>query len=66
MKAVGFTEELAEVQARTLSGVFKTNLEELATRRDLKELVLTTKREIAVGTEKVRREIAEAKDETIK
>ncbi|MBF0134969.1 MAG: DUF1640 domain-containing protein [Magnetococcales bacterium] len=55
LKAVGFTEEQAEVQANTLSSIFKTNLDELATRRDIKEL------ELATG-----REIAEAKAETIK
>lgn len=46
LKAVGFTEEQAEVQAKTLSSIFNANLDELATRRDLKELELANKRDI--------------------
>ncbi|MBF0176509.1 MAG: DUF1640 domain-containing protein [Magnetococcales bacterium] len=59
LRAVGFTEEQAEVQAETLSSIFKTNLDELATRRDLKELELTIKAEL-------RKDIETAKAETIK
>ncbi|MEO5328679.1 MAG: CCDC90 family protein [Magnetococcus sp. THC-1_WYH] len=59
LKSAGFTEEQAEVQAKTLSSIFKTNLDELATRRDLKELELTIKAEL-------RRDIETAKAETIK
>ncbi|MBF0439354.1 MAG: DUF1640 domain-containing protein [Magnetococcales bacterium] len=44
LQSVGFTEEQAEVQAKTLSSAFKTNMDELATKkdldRDLKELEL--------------------------
>ncbi|MBF0163292.1 MAG: DUF1640 domain-containing protein [Magnetococcales bacterium] len=59
LKAAGFTEEQAEVQTRILSSVFKTHLDELATRRDLKELELTIKAEL-------RKDIETAKAETIK
>ncbi|MBF0134375.1 MAG: DUF1640 domain-containing protein [Magnetococcales bacterium] len=73
LKAVGFTEEQAEVQSKTLSSIFKTNLDELATRRDLKELELATKRDIKElesatkqGLKELEVKIAEAKAETIK
>lgn len=46
LQSVGLTEAQAEVHAKTLSGVFKTNLEDLATRRDLKELELAVKHDI--------------------
>ncbi|MEO5341086.1 MAG: CCDC90 family protein [Magnetococcus sp. MYC-9] len=59
LQAVGFTEEQAEVQAKTLSSIFKANLDELATRRDLKELEVATKMDLGV-------KIAEAKSEIIK
>ncbi|GAB0057346.1 hypothetical protein SIID45300_01673 [Candidatus Magnetaquicoccaceae bacterium FCR-1] len=59
LKAAGFTEAQAEAQTKILSSVFKTNLEELATRRDLKELELTLKAEL-------RKDIETAKAETIK
>ncbi|HIJ84499.1 MAG: DUF1640 protein [Magnetococcales bacterium] len=73
LKAVGFTEEQAEVQSKTLSSIFKTNLDELATRRDLKELELATKRDIKElelttkrDIKELEAKIAEAKAETIK
>ncbi|NGZ07746.1 MAG: DUF1640 domain-containing protein [Magnetococcales bacterium] len=62
LQAVGFTEEQAEVQAATLSSIFKTNLDELATRRDLKELELATKRDF----KDLEAKITEAKAEMIK
>ncbi|MBF0628873.1 MAG: DUF1640 domain-containing protein [Magnetococcales bacterium] len=62
LKSAGFTEEQAEVQAKTLSSIFKTNLDELATRRDLKELELATRRDF----KELEAKIAEAKAETIK
>ena len=46
LQAAGFTEQQAEVHAETLSSVFKTNLSELATRQDLKELEQASKRDI--------------------
>ncbi|MBF0179690.1 MAG: DUF1640 domain-containing protein [Magnetococcales bacterium] len=46
LKDVGFTEEQAAVQAKTLSSIFRSNLDDLATRRDLKELEMATKRDI--------------------
>ncbi|MBF0427687.1 MAG: DUF1640 domain-containing protein [Magnetococcales bacterium] len=46
LQAVGFTEEQAEVQAKTLSSVFKANLEDLVTRRDMKDLELALKQEM--------------------
>ncbi|MBF0434927.1 MAG: DUF1640 domain-containing protein [Magnetococcales bacterium] len=70
LKSVGFTEEQAEVQAKTLSSIFKTNLDELATRKDLKELEMATKRdlkelELTIKSE-LRKDIETAKAETIK
>lgn len=66
LQSVGFTEEQAEVQAKTLSSIFKANLDELATRRDLKELELATKRDLKDLELKLEAKIAEAKTETIK
>ncbi|HIJ84135.1 MAG: DUF1640 protein [Magnetococcales bacterium] len=66
LKAVGFTEEQAEVQAKTLSSIFKTNLDELATRRDLKELELATRSDLRQLELKLEAKIAESKAETIK
>ncbi|MBF0134972.1 MAG: CCDC90 family protein [Magnetococcus sp. DMHC-1] len=62
LKAVGFTEEQAEVQANTLATIFKTSLDELATRRDLRELELSTKRDF----KELETKIAEAKADMIK
>ncbi|MBF0177219.1 MAG: hypothetical protein HQL63_10300 [Magnetococcales bacterium] len=50
------------MQAKTLSSIFKTNLDELATRRDLKELELATRRD----SKELEAKIAESKAETIK
>ncbi|WP_130472579.1 coiled-coil domain-containing protein [Candidatus Magnetaquicoccus inordinatus] len=66
LKAAGFTEEQAEVQAKTLSSIFKANLDELATRRDLKDLEMATKRDIRDVKAELEAKIAEAKAETIK
>lgn len=70
LKAVGFTEEQAEVQTRIFSSVFKTNLEELATRRDLKELELALKRDIRelelTLKAELRKDIETARADTIK
>ncbi|MBF0434190.1 MAG: DUF1640 domain-containing protein [Magnetococcales bacterium] len=66
LEAVGFTEEQAEVQAKTLSSIFKTNLDELATRRDLKELELAMRRDLKDLEFKLEAKTAEAKAETIK
>jgi len=43
LKAVGFTEEQAEVQAETLAELVD---EQLATKKDLKELEVTLRRDI--------------------
>ncbi|MBF0607427.1 MAG: DUF1640 domain-containing protein [Candidatus Magnetobacterium sp. LHC-1] len=52
LKAVGFTEEQAEVQAAALSELIE---EGLATKRDLKELEISLKREV----ELIRRDMKE-------
>ncbi len=45
LKAVGFTEEQAEVQAEELASVIDENL---ATKRDLKELELRLKHDLTI------------------
>jgi hypothetical protein len=44
LKAVGFTEEQAEVQAETLAAIIESDL---ATKRDLKELETNLRRDLA-------------------
>ncbi|MBF0141977.1 MAG: DUF1640 domain-containing protein [Magnetococcales bacterium] len=61
LKAAGFTEEQAEVQSKALSSIFRANLDELATRRDLKELELSTKGDLR----QLETKIAEVKAELI-
>ena len=63
LKAVGFTEEQAEVQAETLAGIIEG---ELATKRDLKELETATKRDLKELETNLRRDLAELKADMLK
>ncbi|MBF0178817.1 MAG: hypothetical protein HQM03_02195 [Magnetococcales bacterium] len=58
VRAAGFTDSQAEEVVSALREVRDSRLEEMATKGDIKEVTLEI--------EKVRREIAEAKAETIK
>ena len=69
LQSVGFTEAQAEAQTEILSSVFEKNLDDLASRQDLKELELSTKLEIEKvrkEIEMVRKEISDAKADLIR
>ena len=64
LKAAGFEEPWAEALADVQRDILSANLEELATKRDIKELEQSTKRDIKELEQSTKRDIKELEQST--
>ena len=64
LKSAGFEEKQAEALAEAQTEVFEKNLDELATKRDLKELEQSTKLDIKELEQSTRRDFKELEQST--